>query len=457
MSFPNPSDIQIDQGSSSVAPQPAIVSQEDLLGRLALYLQTLVEDPHQPRFPIPPDVGPLLDFSTANLCRKAYLDGSRSLYSEQITEPDIPDGASSALQNVLWEYFFIGFRHSEHRKNQALAPAVAPATPAPAPVLAPGAVAVPVEAQAQYIRPQKLAEPDPFTGVPGKCKEFLSQLALIFNNDPRQYKDNDMAKLSKAISYLRGNARTWATPLINADTGVIKSISYEDFTKQLKAAFGDPDEVRTAERQLDALRQTSSCSAYVAQFTSLASLLPNWSDNKEAWLLKFRKGLKQEIRDMLLYYPKEPHDFDELTQLCIQLDNKLHAHQAEKRQASGGSSSSSGAKKSNSSSSSRSPVTTTPKTSSGTAPGPMELDTTRRGPLTEKEKKHRRDNNLCAYCGGEGHYAASCPKKKGNRKKQGAAGAKVNGKAESGSTKEAKVETVTPNASALYQISGPKN
>lgn len=373
--------------------------------------------------------------------------------------PALPEGASSALINVLWEYFSIGFRHSEHRHIQALA-AFAPATrttvPAPAPV------AVPPEVQPQYIRPQKLAEPDPFTGAPKKCKEFLSQLALIFNNDPRQYQDNDRAKLSKAISYLRGDARTWASPLIDADTGVIRDITYESFARQLKAAFGDPDEVRTAERQLDALRQTSSCSAYVAQFTSLASFLPNWSDNKEAWLLKFRKGLKQEIRDMLLYYPQEPQNFDDFTKLCIQLDNKLHAHQAEKRQATGGSSSSSssGAKKPNtsSSSSSRPPAsTTTPKTSSGTAPGPMELDSTKRGPLSDAEKKRRRENNLCAYCGEEGHYAASCPKKKkGNKKKHGAAVTQVNGKAESVLAPE-KTETVSHNVSALYQVSGPKN
>ena len=434
---------------------PAPLTQEQLLEQVYSFLAGLATEPYQPRPPIPPtDIALKLEQATASLCRRAYLDGSRSLHQPDLySEPNLPEGASGVLINVLWEYFFIGYRHSEYMKNRALA--------LPIPTPAPATVVAPLEVQPQYIRPQKLAEPEPFTGAPKKCKEFLSQLALIFNNDPRQYLNNDIAKLSKAISYMRGDARTWASPLIDSDTGVIQAISYENFVRQLKAAFGDPDEVRTAERQLDALRQTSSCSAYVAQFTSLASLMPSWETNKEAWLLKFRKGLKQEVRDMLLYYPNEPHDFDEFTKLCIQLDNKLHAHQAEKRQVSGGSSSSSsGAKKpnnnnNNSSSSYSSRPAPAAKTSSGTSPGPMELDHTRRGPLTDKEKQYRRDNNLCAYCGGEGHFAASCPKKKGGKRKQGAANVQVTGKAES--VQAPKVEDVTQNVSALYQISGPKN
>ena len=172
-------------------------------------MATRVDDPNQPHFPVPNDLGPLLPLDIANHCRKAYLDGSRSFsHLEMGSAPADPEGASSALINMLWEYFSIGFRHSEHRHIQALA-AAAPATRTTVPTPVP--VAVPPEAQPQYICPQKLAEPDPFTGALKKCKEFLSQLALIFNNDPCQYQDNNRAKLSKAISYLCGDARIWAS------------------------------------------------------------------------------------------------------------------------------------------------------------------------------------------------------------------------------------------------------
>ena len=32
----------------------------------------------------------------------------------------------------------------------------------------------------------------------------------------------------------------------------------------------------------------------------------------------------------------------------------------------------------------------------------------KRGPLSDQEKKYRRDNNLCLYCGKPGHMAAEC-------------------------------------------------
>ena len=40
----------------------------------------------------------------------------------------------------------------------------------------------------------------------------------------------------------------------------------------------------------------------------------------------------------------------------------------------------------------------------------MEIDTIRRrGPLPEEEKKRRRANRLCLYCGGPGHIVVNCP------------------------------------------------
>ena len=41
----------------------------------------------------------------------------------------------------------------------------------------------------------------------------------------------------------------------------------------------------------------------------------------------------------------------------------------------------------------------------------MDLDSTatrKFKPLTDAKKKHRRENNLCMYCGKAGHMAAQC-------------------------------------------------
>ena len=45
-------------------------------------------------------------------------------------------------------------------------------------------------------------------------------------------------------------------------------------------------------------------------------------------------------------------------------------------------------------------------------PTPMEIETTRRPrPLSYVEKKRRRANRLCLYCGGPRHIAVNCPHK----------------------------------------------
>lgn len=421
-----------------------------ILQGLFEWLQARDDAELQPRPIWPP--GMVINPPLANRFRSAFNAGRRSYANPHLDiEPNLI--GNDHLDACLWEYFFQGFRYSETHRPQASVPVP---QPAPQPVN-PVPVAEVVQ-QLQHHRVNKLAEPDAFYGDTKKCKEFLTQLALHFTNDPRAYDQNDPAKLTKAISYMRGNAGTWASQFIDPGTGHIKNISYEDFVARLKAAFGDPDETRTAERQLDALRQTSSCSAYVAQFVALASLLPNWEGQKEAYLLKFRKGLKKDIKDMLLYQLEEPTNFEDFANLCIRLDNKLHAHQAELRQGSHQSSSSS-SKKPSGSSSSPSP------TSSGTAPGPMELDATRsnkRGKLTEKEKRYRRENNLCSYCGKGGHYASACPVKAakyGNYKGKGKQGASNLEVAPNATVNSAPSESSdTPHqASVLYQISGAKN
>ena len=63
-------------------------------------------------------------------------------------------------------------------------------------------------------------------------------------------------------------------------------------------------------------------------------------------------------------------------------------------------------------------------TATGIQPEPMDLSVAGQGPqctqgqkrtsLTEAQKKHRRDNNLCLYCGYAGHWAFNCSLKKSN-------------------------------------------
>src|SRR5690606_10709130 len=96
----------------------------------------------------------------------------------------------------------------------------------------------------------------------------------------------------------------------------------------------------------------------------------------------FKNGLREELKDLLLARDL-PEDFNAFAQLCIKLDNAWHARQMEKKQTT---SSRSAAPAPRAATSSPAVTTTTatttttaaPRTSTGTAPGPMELDASRR-------------------------------------------------------------------------------
>lgn len=65
--------------------------------------------------------------------------------------------------------------------------------------------------------------------------------------------------------------------------------------------IGDPDEVASVERHLYLLRQRTSVSAYLADFTHLSVLL-KWDSEAES--AQFYPGLKDNIKEILARKPK---------------------------------------------------------------------------------------------------------------------------------------------------------
>ena len=128
----------------------------------------------------------------------------------------------------------------------------------------------------------------------------------------------------------------------------------------------------------------------------------------------FKKGRNGELKKALSYQITLPEMFDEFVQACIKIDNQIRANKEVIDAIS----------KTHSRQFARTPATST---STGTHSGPMDLSGARyrsqkRGPVTDQEKKRRRDNNLCLYCGSSGDWAAQCPHK-GSREKPSPAAA----------------------------------
>lgn len=113
------------------------------------------------------------------------------------------------------------------------------------------------------------------------------------------------------------------------------------------------------------------------------------------------------LKKALIVQLRMPDEFDAYVVDCITIYNQIRAHHAAQDATprnQGGQFAS------------NSTAPSTSSTSTGTQPGPMELSAARkRGPLTATQKKRRRNNSLCLYCGSLGHWATTCPQKRQRR------------------------------------------
>lgn len=139
---------------------------------------------------------------------------------------------------------------------------------------------------------------------------------------------SEKSRIIHAGTYLTGNAYIWFKPHINSSTGEISFVSYASFIEALGAAFDDPDAYATAERELDSLKQDTSCAAFYAQIVSIFSRL-DWREEKVK-IYFFKKGLKETIRDALVGRTL-PRKFDDFANICIALDNEIYARMREKK------------------------------------------------------------------------------------------------------------------------------
>src|SRR5690606_33470457 len=151
----------------------------------------------------------------------------------------------SAHQEVLWEYYYMGFQYSENRRNEALAarpaaPSSISVPPPPAPVPVPVPAPAPAETTPAIPRiAYKVKDPETFSGELQKFRNFTSQLDLVFVSDPAGFSE-DQRKIVYAASYLRGSAYSWFE-----GQGLAAFPSYNTFLEKLRSAFSDPNPENT--------------------------------------------------------------------------------------------------------------------------------------------------------------------------------------------------------------------
>jgi hypothetical protein len=277
-----------------------------------------------------------------------------------------------------------------------------------------------LQSRTPQVREPNIKDPDVFTGNRTDLENFILQLRLAILGKPSQFRD-DTSKVLYAASYMRDSAQNWVKPLLHTNPLPEVITNFEKFINALQTVFGDPDEAMAAQRKMSSLKQTNSAAAYASEFMRLRGLVP-WND--EACKYAFYQGLRESVKDELAKLD-HPSSLPEYITLAIKIDNRLHDRAVEKRSAVSSMLTQVHGHKPSPAHSLvlRAPA---PRSSSipvqvprgpaisRTAPYPvsmpMEIDGGRRfAPLSDEEKRRRRQSGLCLYCARPGHIATHCP------------------------------------------------
>ena len=142
---------------------------------------------------------------------------------------------------------------------------------------------------------ESIPKPQEFDGSQDQLRPFIAQLRTRFLGDAYKFVDVQH-RLAYAVGFLKGKAYEQILPLI--DEGNINIASVEALITLLENAFGDPDRVRTAERNLQSLRQKNrNFSDYLADFQRYGAEV-SWNDAAKRTSLY--EGLSTELKDALV-------------------------------------------------------------------------------------------------------------------------------------------------------------
>ncbi|MBW0551983.1 hypothetical protein O181_091698 [Austropuccinia psidii MF-1] len=222
-------------------------------------------------------------------------------------------------------------------------------------------------------------------------------------------------KFLYATAFLFGRAAKWIEPylsnLTNQDPNYLLN-SCKLFKSQLFTSFGDPNEVRKAEAELDSLRMKEGghVSLYIADFRSLVTRIRDWGER--ALIHHFRIGLPSRILDQLASHPSIIDSPQDLMDVTLELDTRYHQRQKEKshhQEKKPEASKSNSSQPQNSSSSSQKKKKNFQKRDR-----PHSSLLNRDLNLMNSEKERRIKEGLCTYCGGE-HTLESCFKRPQNK------------------------------------------
>ena len=270
------------------------------------------------------------------------------------------------------------------------------------------AEATKTQAVGRAVAKPRVDSPEKFSGKREDWKSFRSQMELFFLAQSSQYPTDTtkimfaMSRLGDTAAYKYMEKHIPAFKLDEEDRPTIIS-DIEKFWSIMTKNFGVTNAHIVAESQLRALKQKGSALDYTNKFVQLVADT-EWND--AAKISQYRIGLKEAVQEAMSRYD-EPRKFSEFSDLAIDVDTRQYGYFLQKQ-----------------------PVRSTPVLNTTrnqapvsaprsfvpavSAPAPsmaMDLSQAQHRPVSAEEKQRRRDNDLCSYCGLEGHWVKECPTK----------------------------------------------
>jgi hypothetical protein len=269
------------------------------------------------------------------------------------------------------------------------------------PVQAPGAAPqYPLPAPAPKL--QNIPDPEKFSGDRKELKAFLSQVRLKLSGNAPMFPTLEI-RLAYIASLVKGPAYAHIEEHIL--DGFVRIPDVNGLLEILSTAFGDPDEVGTAEREMRSLRQKNTDFAtYYAEFCRLMTIL-KWDTRARRAAL--REGLSSELKDGLVFLD-EKEDLAEFITQVQGMDNRIRARAQETKTSKPRTTTTHQAPAPKPAY----PAPTKPNEPSFRPGGtvPMALDASRR--ISPEERERRMREGLCLYCAGSGHFTRECPNRR---------------------------------------------
>lgn len=255
---------------------------------------------------------------------------------------------------------------------------------------------------------ERLPDPDKFEGDRTDLRRFVSQIHEKMTNNRDRF-PTPQSRMSYVTNRLKGKPYAQVLPYIKK--GVCDLPDYSDILDLLDRAFGDPNRIQNARRDLFALRQKNSdFGTFFAEFQRLA-LEGNVSEETLPTLLE--QAVNRELQGMLLHNQPPKREYHAFSQFLQDLENRRRQYEnVPTPHARSYATATSSARNPEKIVAPRVSVTAppiSPRSAAVTISMPEPMDLSRQQPRQYQPGSSRRDTGACFRCGSKDHIVKDCP------------------------------------------------